>query len=97
MYIQQTQIDIDHFMSKEKDFEISCKLHEIPKPVFQENKRTIFENATCFKFTQHAYLLKILIQLIFLITHCFFVFFLSFIKTVFLADDILRLVLLFSV
>ena len=32
------QIDIYRFISKDNGFDISCKLHEIPKPIFQGKK-----------------------------------------------------------
>ena len=34
--LSRRQIDIYRFISKEKAFDVSCKLHEIPKPIFQE-------------------------------------------------------------
>ena len=53
------QIDICRFISKDNGFDISCKLHEIPKPIFQE-KRTIFKNENILKCGLNTYELWVL-------------------------------------
>ena len=38
---RQIFFDIYRFISKDNGFDISCKLHEIPKSIFQEKKNNI--------------------------------------------------------